>query len=488
MKAIALIRVSTQAQELESQSIKVKEAILKDGFGEDDIIFIQDHESASKLSEEERSGLNKLKHHIETEQVSSVYAYEISRISRRATVVFSIRDYLLSRGIQLVILNPYFKLLKDDGTLDESSNIFFGIFSSMSENETYIRTQRIMRGKNKKKSEGKLTCGNPIFGYTVDKEHNIIPDPINSLIVKEIFERYANLESSGSIGKDLWMRGAIKTSSTKMETTLTYICVILKEKRYAKIDPDSIYPSLISKELWNKVQDIHSNKPSYFIRKSKTIGCYPLQGYIFNEDGYMLSPSISNNRYLKMNGVGERISLNMKVADELSKIVMNKYLESGAAQVDREKEIKEINKTLINNKLKLSTIDSKIKSLQDENERINERIIKNRMSEAKGDAMIDSNVIEMNKLEDNRQELIYSNSLLNNKLDYLANPMFNQDNVVECETNEQLKDLVIKYLKKIVVHKIGFSRYKLDYYFLDGTQKSGCFYSINHKVEYYDIK
>ena len=52
MKAIGLIRVSTQVQQLESQSEKVKEAILRDGFEESDIILIEDKEFIQRLYSE----------------------------------------------------------------------------------------------------------------------------------------------------------------------------------------------------------------------------------------------------------------------------------------------------------------------------------------------------------------------------------------------------------------------------------------------------
>ena len=487
MKVIGLIRVSTQVQQLESQSEKVKEAILRDGFEESDIILIEDKESGSKLSEEERAGLNRLKHCIETEDVAAVYAYEISRISRRASVVFSIRDYLISKGIQLVILNPFFKMLKEDGSLSESSNIFFGIFSSMSENETFIRTERMMRGKARKTAEGKLASGYPIFGYTVDKNHYIIADPVEGPIIQEIYERYANMESSGSIGKDLWLRNALFTKSNKMVSHQTYVCSILRDKRYAKIDPNSIYPALISKELFYKVQKIHASKPPYFRRKSRTKVVYPLQGFLFTEDGYQLTPSISNNRYLKVNGESKQpISLNMKGAHGLTMRMMNQYLNSGVLEIDRQKQREELNDTLSKNKVKLAEIDNKILALQNENDRINSRIIKGRLAESKGDEMIDANIDAMHAFEDLRQSLRYDNSVIRNKLAYLANPMFDENEVVQATNEDELKEVVNKYLKKAVVTKAGHSRYILNYFFKDGTQRIGCFFSYSYGIIYYD--
>ena len=65
MKALLLVRVSTGHQDLASQTQRVKEEALRDGYKEKDIIIIEDVESAVKLSEEERNGLNRLKQYIE---------------------------------------------------------------------------------------------------------------------------------------------------------------------------------------------------------------------------------------------------------------------------------------------------------------------------------------------------------------------------------------------------------------------------------------
>lgn len=488
-KAIGLIRVSTKSQKLESQSQKVKEAMIHDGYSEKDIILIEDKESGSKLSEEERSGLNKLKYDIEHEDVDVVYTYEISRISRRPAVIYSIREYLVSKGIQLVILNPYCKLLKDDKTIDEGANMVFAIFGAMSETETQLRNVRVMRGKEKKRSEGKLSCGKPIFGYTIDKDKFIIPHPVHSKTVQEIYERYANRESSGSIGKDLWLRNGLTTKSQKLISYQTFVCTILREKRYAKIDQNSIYPALITKELFYKVQEIHESKPEYFVRKSRTKYVYPLQGYIYTEDKHVLIPSITNNRYLKMRGSGTDtpLSLNMKAVHGLATIIINQYLESGVLDIDREKQRNELNTILSNNIAKLAGIDGKIKSIEDENDRINTRIIKGRMSEKKGDEMIDNNMRDIYTLEDTRVTLQYENMQITNKLAYLANPFMQENEVVQATNDEELKELVNKYLLRVDVEKIGHSRYILTFKFKDGIKMAGEFYS-NCRGITYDVK
>ena len=90
-------------QDLKQQTEEILNEVYKDGFKKEDIILIEDKESAIKLSEEERRGLNKLKECIYADNnISTVYIYELSRLSRRQLVLFSVRDFLIKNGIQLI--------------------------------------------------------------------------------------------------------------------------------------------------------------------------------------------------------------------------------------------------------------------------------------------------------------------------------------------------------------------------------------------------
>ena len=60
-KAIILSRVSSLKQDLVQQTDEVLKTVRNDGFKDNNIIIIEDKESAIKLSEEERRGLNEMK-------------------------------------------------------------------------------------------------------------------------------------------------------------------------------------------------------------------------------------------------------------------------------------------------------------------------------------------------------------------------------------------------------------------------------------------
>ena len=104
---LALLRVSTTQQDLEAQRKAVTRAIIHDGFTEDDIEYVEKKESAIKLKEEEREGLNEMKELlVEYPSIKAVYCFAVDRLARKVSVVISIKDYLLERGINLVFLNP----------------------------------------------------------------------------------------------------------------------------------------------------------------------------------------------------------------------------------------------------------------------------------------------------------------------------------------------------------------------------------------------
>jgi DNA invertase Pin-like site-specific DNA recombinase len=97
-KVIILSRVSTESQNLEQQTQEILKQVYKDGYTDEDIIIIEDKESAIKLSEEERNGINRLKMYIESNtKIDSIYIYELSRLSRRQKFLFSLREYLIEK-------------------------------------------------------------------------------------------------------------------------------------------------------------------------------------------------------------------------------------------------------------------------------------------------------------------------------------------------------------------------------------------------------
>ena len=257
MKAIGLIRISTFSQELSSQRDKVKEAMLADGYTEENIILIEDIESGVKLKEEERNGLNKMKEYIEADpSINAVYVFEVSRISRRPGVIYSIRDYLTSKNICLVVLNPSFRTLKENGEVDTNSNLYLGIFGAFSENESIMTKIRTGRGRNKAIAEGRFIGGTVLFGYKNEKGYLVI-DPGNAKIVKEIFESYSTGNYSiGMLAKE-YNFSRERVAYILGNSSYAGLSSLDRSTKAAK--SDFKLPPIITEELYQKVQKIKEN-------------------------------------------------------------------------------------------------------------------------------------------------------------------------------------------------------------------------------------
>ena len=399
MKAICLVRVSTGHQDINSQTVKVKEEAIKDGYSENNIIIIEDIESAVKLSEEERNGLNRLKDYINNDSsINAVYTYEISRISRRASVVYSIRDFLINHHIQLIVMNPYFKMLKDDGSLSETSNVFFGIFGAMAENEGMLRKARIKKKLDKYRLEGKHTGGNIMFGYDTDAQHNYIPHKENANIVREIFHMYVNKNMSiRHISRELYERGVRLWTCNTFRTPTSFLTMctnvnnILHREEYTGTKNK---PQIISRALFDAANSIMKEK---VICTSRVHSVPLLRGMIHNKaNGFLLSANGATKYYYSKRASGPSISY--ECADN---IIWNWIKEKHAQfqSMNDEQLMQHLNKEHDVIEKKIMTQYNRKMELLQAIDRLEERIVVGKISAAKADEMSDKLQKEINELD-----------------------------------------------------------------------------------------
>lgn len=261
-KSILFVRVSTDSQQLESQEDSLRRFALADGCREEDLIIIGKKESAIKLAEEEREGLQELYHYIELGDIDTIYIFELSRLSRKPSILYSVRDRLLSSAVQLKCLNPSFSLLTPNRTsFDSTANIIFSLFGALAEQEMIEKKVRFSRGKRRLAEEGRYNGGNIPFGYRIDRENNnkIVIDENESKIVREIFNLYESGISQPKLAR-LFV-GMPVTSIKKM--TISFINNMLSNDRYTgrpHCYPGSSYvrsyPVIITPEQFDRCREI----------------------------------------------------------------------------------------------------------------------------------------------------------------------------------------------------------------------------------------
>ena len=394
-KCILLIRVSTLAQDLQQQTDKVREQAILDGYLPENIIPIEEKESGIKLKEEERLGLNRMKQCIEADsEIDCVYIYELSRLSRRSAVLYSVREYLIEHKIQLICLNPFFKMLDENGKLSESSNLLFGIFSSMSENEMMIKKARFARGIERKKQLGKHHTGRILFGYATEKDGTFIKHSENARIVQLCFELYLTGKySTRKLALELQERGYFEQCS--IFTAKNNVQNILHNEEYTG---STGKPQLVSKKDFESVLGMMKKNRNSEYRVSHNAICKGL--LVDREKGYRLTLNAAAQSYF--NTPRKCIWVGQSVVDPIVwEYAMNEH--QNYHSMDKHKLHRQLNEQWKEWNLKEIVARKKIRELQDRIDVIEERLIMGKISSKKADDL-ESKVHDEIKLLETQKE------------------------------------------------------------------------------------
>ncbi|MBQ7854979.1 MAG: recombinase family protein [Muribaculaceae bacterium] len=273
-KCILLVRVSTESQSYDAQEKELFEMAIADGYKEENIIPICYKESGIRLKEEERNGLNDMKRYIESDSsINCVYAWECSRIARKKKILFSVLEYLVERKIQLIIKEPYIKMLHKDGKINEGSEMMFTFFAQISESEMRNKNDRFIRGKKENKSKGRFNGGRIKYGYTVDSNGKVRIDDTQANEIRYIVNTYLTTNHSQlSLYTELQERG--------YKITYSGMRRLLNDKEYYIDCGNAWYKPLMDEEMWHAVQAKNANnntqtdkgKRNYFLG-AKLIKC-----------------------------------------------------------------------------------------------------------------------------------------------------------------------------------------------------------------------
>ncbi len=250
-KAILLVRVSSEEQDYAEQEKDLYKLAYADGFTDDNIIPICEKESGIKLTEDERKGLTQMKSLISEGNISTVYAWEVSRIARKKSVLFSVIDYLTKNHIQLVIYDPYIKLLNPDNTVNDSAEIVLTLFGQLAESEMRNKKARFRRTRIANAKAGKWNGGSSIkYGYDVDENGYYLVNEQEAEVIRKAFELYTTTNMG----------------MTKVTNELVKLGYDINYHRVSRILPDELYTGrTVRKNMWLPNDDKTS------ARRTKTV-------------------------------------------------------------------------------------------------------------------------------------------------------------------------------------------------------------------------
>ena len=467
-KAIILSRVSSLQQTLEQQTAAVHKEVKRDGYTDENIKIIEDKESAIKLSEEERNGLNKMKEYIKSDSsINAVYLYELSRLSRRQTVLFSIRDFLIERQIQLICLQPQMRLLDENGKMSQTASLMFSIFSSFCETEMELKKERMMRGRQYNTSIGKIGSGRPPFGYSINREKYYITDPIQSEIVKRFFLQYSKGSTSiADIAKELKEEGLFP--KTSFDTLQQNLLRWLERDFYVGIHP---YPQIISQSLFDKVQSVRKKRRS--APKKKHNNRFLLKGLVFDgNSGRNLCGWYGGDGYLLTHSKGEGMMIKRKLIDPLvwdyAKALYRKHLMNPAIMK------RQLQKELIVISKKVDTIRTESQSLRDKMDKVVEHMILRDLSTKRGEELIETLKDQLSDKEWRLLELINETV---SKQQQIIEADFMEDFNEDTMSLDDKIAIVRKVVKQITI--VRTSKF---------TSHISIFNNINDVVSVYEVK
>jgi site-specific DNA recombinase len=242
---IALVRVSSLSQKdntsLDHQKTKISQYCELNDIKLD--LIIEEVESGGQ---ETRKGLEQLRSLVEQGVVKRVIVLKIDRFSRDLFHGISWIRYLTDEmGIELISISE-----KIDNSI--SGRLMTQLLLSLAEYEKSTIVQRLRRGKEKRFSEGRRTCGNIPFGYQFDDNDLLVLNDNHKRTIRFIFRR--------------WLQLADLTKTKRMLTVLDE----LRRKKY----------------LWRGNKSFNKHQVKYLLKNSFYCGWMNVKGFGKSEHQY----------------------------------------------------------------------------------------------------------------------------------------------------------------------------------------------------------
>lgn len=478
-KCILLVRASTDSKKQEL-SIKEQESELyafaaQDGFQADDCIPITEQESGRKrffvrdedekdLIEIDRQGLRKMKEVITNDSsITTVYAWEISRISRRKKVLFDILEFLTDRKIQLCIKSPSIKLLNENGSINEASEMVFTLFSQLAESEMRNKLARWKRTKDAKRREGTYVGGWVLFGYIVDEEtKKLVINEEEAEIVREIYSMYLSGEHSyATIAKEMKERGVYQS----LHTARCAVGKILKNTAYAGLPSSNfdktiktegnVYPPIVSLEMIEKAKSINEINAKGLKKKHTEVfygkgilRCPDCNAVMRVRKDYLTytcqNPDCNNTNYYQANLIDAILWY-----QGLLNYVFNW---TNTSENDSEKiklKLQKIEKKFISN-------DKEKQSIIESLDRLEERIIFGKISNDKATKIEEKLNKDLKEIEKTRQQLISEKAAMEANLKALdADEIMNMNELLKIKDNEKRYEIIKDNVEKATIQRLN---------------------------------
>ena len=253
--AVIYARYSSEKQT--EQSIEGQIRTCEEYAERNDILIIDTYiDRAMSGTNDNRTSFQKMLKDSFAKSWDMVLVYKLDRFSRNKYEMAIHRRTLKDNGI---ILKSATENIPDspEGIILES------LLEGMAEYYSAELAQKVSRGMRESWIKGNATGGGHCFGYDV-KDKKYVINPTEAKAVNEIFSKYASGYTAKQIAEFLNSNGYTKTNGELFDHK--YILLLLKKIYYTGyckrqgVEYTNIYPPIISKELFDKVDALRQQK------------------------------------------------------------------------------------------------------------------------------------------------------------------------------------------------------------------------------------
>lgn len=408
MKAILLVRISSISQRLDEQTNNLINYAQSKGYTEDNLIIIENKESALKLSEEVRNGLNTMKAYIANDSsINAVFVWELSRLFRKQKTGYSLREYFITNHIQLFCFSPTFQLLTDDRSeVDGGGSVIFALYSELADAEMRNKKARFHRSKIRNAKTGKYSGGFVKYGYTINENGYYEINEQEAELIRYIFNEYEKGRSTMNLTKELKERGKINTTF--------FVRGILISEAYTGLSNEygmnRTYPQIISIEQFKRCRKLAKERNKKADKTNEIYFCKKL--IKCTECGTHYIGMKSSIMYLCYGRYGKEAKIfpekackdspmiNINILDSLVWDVVKRYEIAFAVHPD-ENLIKKLNDEISINNEKINNGKKQLQTIEKKRERNNNMYLLGQINDEKYQAnakVFDAEVRELNNL------------------------------------------------------------------------------------------
>ena len=430
-RAVLYCRVSTKEQVEEGNSLVTQEKNCREyaqKYGYEVVeTFIEQGESAKTA---DRTELKKLMSFCATKknQIGTVIAYKIDRISRNTDDYSQIRILLKKYGVEIKSTSEHFENTP-------AGRFMENIIANVAQFDNDVRAERSIGGMKQALNEGRYVWMAPL-GYSnvkVDGKSTIVPNHLAEAI-KELFQIVATQTLSvDETRKYIATKGICKKDGNPIGKSHFY--QLLKNQLYiGKVFKfgevyEAKFPKLISENLFNTVQSVIKRKnktKNYEIENPD----FPLRRFVFSESKKRISGAWCQGRtkkYPYYRFANEKRSFNKKAFESNFVSFLNQF----NLQEDIISSFKEAVISLINSDNVSNDNSTNTHRLQRQNELLNRRklIIEKSLGGVLPDNIVKEEIENISQelsvleiKEDGRKSIIDSELVFNQLENFLANP------------------------------------------------------------------